>query len=35
MKDSETIKVIGGLPDKNEAAIFNVQQTGKKGIYLS
>ena len=29
MKDSERVKVINGLPNKNEAAIFNVQQTGK------
>lgn len=28
MKDSENIKVIDGMPDKNEAAIFNIQQTG-------
>ena len=29
MKDSERVKVINGLPNKDEAAIFNVQQTGK------
>jgi aminopeptidase N len=28
MKDSERVKVINGLPNKNEAAIFNVHQTG-------
>ena len=28
MKDSEKIKIIGGLPEENEAAIFNVQETG-------
>jgi len=28
MKDSEKVKVISDLPERNEAAIFNVQQTG-------
>ena len=34
MKDSETVKVIGGLPSKDEAAIFNVQETGKNIILM-
>ena len=28
MKENEKVKEIGGLPNKNTAAIFNVQQTG-------
>ena len=28
MKDTETVKLIDGLPHPNEAAIFNIQQTG-------
>ena len=36
MKDSEKIKIIDGLPNKNEAAIFNVQETGKYlTLYMS
>ena len=34
MKDTEKVKVIGGLPGKNEAAIFNVQQTGNLYFHI-
>jgi hypothetical protein len=30
MKDSDNVKVIDGLPNQDEAAIFNIQQTGTK-----
>jgi hypothetical protein len=31
MKDTENTKVIDGLPNQDEAAIFNIQQTGTQG----
>ena len=34
MKESEKVKRINGLPNKNQAAIFNVQQTGTNTINL-
>ena len=34
MKDAENVKVNDGLPNKNEAVIFNVQQTGNIYSYI-
>ena len=34
IKDTENVKVIDGLPNKNEAVIFNVQQTGNLYFHI-